>query len=404
MNDFFVGLDIGSSRICGAVGRLDKYLRLQILAATSSKCEGVKKGVVIDIDSTAEAITSCIRQLERISDIPINSVYISIPTGICDLVLNRGVISISSDDREINDHDVRRALESAKVISIPSDKEIVGIIPYQYIVDGYDSVKEPVGMSGSRLEVEAQAVIAKTTVVDNLFKCVNKAGVNIDGMVLQAVACAGVVLTKEQLTRGVTVVNAGAEIIDISVFKDKKIIFSDIVPIGGNSITNDISFCFKVPFEEAEKIKLKYSSLIKESSDNSTKIDFETSSVSNRNIALLKDIMTARAEELFGFVKEKLDKNNIDVSDVVVVGGGLATFKGIGEVGTSILNKPVKVGIPQFIGAASPIYAVATGIIKDAVKSVREKTDTLSNEKVKTKEEEKVGAISKIKKFFTDFF
>lgn len=202
MNEYVVGIDIGSSKVCAAAGRLDKYGKIQITGITSVPCSGLKRGIVVDIDNTAEGIKNCIEQLERMVDSKITEAYISIPLEICELALNRGVVAVSSEDREIRKNDVERALKAAKIITIPSDKEIIGVIPEQFIVDGYDNITDPVGMCGLRLEVDAQIVLCQSTIISNLFKSIKKTGINIVGMVFQPLANAMSVLNNEEMKIG----------------------------------------------------------------------------------------------------------------------------------------------------------------------------------------------------------
>jgi cell division protein FtsA len=236
MKEHIVGIDLGSSKICGAVGKISSNGKLQIIGITSVVCSGLNKSVVIDIDSTAEAIKQCVIQLERMTDTQISEGYISLPGGICELVRNTGMIAISSEDREIKQGDVDRVIEAAKLISVPLDKEIVGVEPEQYIVDGYDNIKDPRGMSAERLEVEAQVVMAQTTVVSNLLKSVKRAGIKVNGIVLQPSAIAEAVIRKEEKDMGIAIVDVGAETIDISIYKGAKLKYTSILQLGGNTI------------------------------------------------------------------------------------------------------------------------------------------------------------------------
>jgi len=197
MHDYIVGLDIGSSNVYGAVGKIDSNGEVRIIGISSVKCSGVKKSVVVDIDSTSQSILECISNLERMVDASMEEVYLALPSGVSELTWNKGIVAVSSDDKEIKENDVIRVIEAAKLISVTSDKEIIGVVPQQYIVDGYEHIVEPIGMSGMRLEVDAQVVTAKSTVINNLRKSVNRARLNIAGEVLQQQAISKAVSKKK---------------------------------------------------------------------------------------------------------------------------------------------------------------------------------------------------------------
>lgn len=413
MNEHIVGIDLGSSKICGAVGKISSNGQLQIIGITSVVCSGLNKSVVIDIDNTAEAIKQCVTQLERMTDTKIGEAYISLPGGICELVRNTGMIAIASEDREIRQSDVDRVIEAAKLISIPSDKEIVGIEPEQYIVDGYDNIKDPRGMSGVRLEVEAQVVMATSTVVRNLLKSVQRSGIKVNGIVLQPSAISEAVLKKEEKDMGIAIVDVGSATVDISIYKSGILKHTSIVPLGGDNITNDISVCLKVPFSEGERLKLKFGSLVKGKGTEEEKIRVKDSysNVLEIDNNLLIDIIQARVEEILHLIKRNLKNSGFykEISGVVVVGGGISLFRGASELSKDILDKSVRIGSPEYVGAASPIYVTAVGIVVQAVNNFKvnnsssEESDDLKLSKTKNKNENN-GFASKVKDFFADFF
>jgi cell division protein FtsA len=418
MNDYLVGIDVGSSKVCAAVGRLDKNGELSILGITSVNCRGLKKAVVVDIDSSSESIKECIEKLERMVDIEINEAYISLPGGISELVHNTGMVAISSEDREIRKNDVERVLDATKLISISSDKEVIGIEPKQFIVDGYDNIKDPVGMSGLRLEVEADVLIAKTTVVNNMVKSVNKAGIDVKGICLQPKAASKVVLTQEEKEMGTALVNVGAETIDITVIKNNNICFTSIIALGGNNITNDISLGLKLPFQEAEKLKIKYANLVKTNNEEENRNFIKSSyCVNNSSIdyEFFNEIVEARVEELIVITKKEIEKSGFyeQIADVVLVGGGLSLINGVSAFAENLLKRTVKIGSPIFVGAANPIYAVAVGIVKDASDIFKqsemsndyyEEENTSIWEQKNKKRYENAGVLTKVKNFLADFF
>jgi cell division protein FtsA len=417
MNEHIVGIDLGSSKICGAVGKISSNGQLQIIGITSVVCGGLNKSVVIDIDNTAEAIKQCVTQLERMTDTQISEGYISLPGGICELVRNTGMIAISDDDKEIKQSDVDRVIEAAKLISIPSDNEIVGVEPEQYIVDGYDNIKDPRGMSGLRLEVEAQVVMAKSTVVRNLLKSVQRAGFKVNGIVLQPSAISEAVLKREEKDMGIALVDVGSATVDISIYESGKLKHTSIVPLGGDNITNDISVCLKVPFSEGERLKLKFGSLVKGkgTEDEKIRVKDSYSNVMEIDNNLLVDIIQARVEELLHLIKRNLVNSGSykELSGVVIVGGGISLFRGVIELSKYILDKPVRIGSPEYVGAASPIYVTAVGIVVQAVNNIKinnslsERSDELKMSRTQNKKENKKENnkfASKVKDFFADFF
>lgn len=419
MNNYIVGLDIGSSKICAAAGKIAKRGELEILGITSSECKGLKKSIIVNIDKTAESIKECIQKLQMIIDIQIDDIYISLPGSICGLVHNKAVIAVSSDDREIKSKDVERLLESAKLISVPSDKEIIGVEPQQFIVDGYDNIKDPIGMSGMRLEADVHVITAQSAIVSNFMKSVAKAGYNVKGICFAPKVISNVVLSSENKELGCVLVDVGAETIDITIIKNDNICYEDFIPLGGNNITNDISIGVKVPFNEAENLKLKFADIRENSSGYAEKVKVKLSNneIVNVDCKFLKLIIKSRIEELYEFIKKKIVDSGYynEISNVVIVGGGIALIRGADELGSSIIGKNVRIGSPNYVGASNPMYAGAVGITYDVSNSINIDIDefsSFSNEdeiksiwnKNSKKSQENINIFSRVKDFFTDLF
>lgn len=422
MSGYIIGIDIGSSNICAAAGKVERNGKMQILGITSSGCNGVKKGIVVDIDKTSESIKNCISSLERMIDIKINEAYISLPGGISELIWNKGVIAVSSEDREIRYNDVKRVLKAAKIITIPNDKEVIGVIPEQYIIDGYDNIKDPIGMNGLRLEVDAQIILARSTIINNIFKSVNKAGIKVLGIVFQPIAISQVVLKEEEIQRGVALVDVGSESINIYIYEGGILRSISTIALGGSIITNDIAVCLKLPFSEAEKLKIKYGSVSADPGKKSLKIEVNADYNKVKvDYDILVQIMEARVEELFSIIDKEIRVSEYydKLSGIVLVGGGIATIKGVEDFGKNLLEKFMRIGTTKYIGASSPLYVTAVGIVKDVSNSIKYKnieTTTNKNEDVTSYEEIAVGLgkkndkdkhmgfVTKIKEFFTDFF
>lgn len=411
MNEYLVGIDIGFSKVCAAAGRLDKYGHIQIIGITSVKSNGLKQSVVVDIDSVASSIKECIEQLKRMIDIDINNVYISLPGEVSELIYNKGIVAISSENREIKENDVNRALEASKLITLSSDKQIVGTIPLQYIVDGYENIKDPVGMNGFRLEVESQVILTNVTIINNLLKSVKKAGLNVAGIVLQPLAIWETVFDKEQVDLNSVIVDVGAENTVVSVFRRGVLLGSHLIPLGGNNISNDISLCLKIPYLEGEKLKLKYGNLDESENDEVKKIKVNSQYGDNIEIdyVILNKIIKARVEEILLLIKKKLTEldNYEEISEIVLVGGGISLFYGVEKLARELLEKPVRIGTPEFTGANNPLYATVVGMVQDVAYNLKDTkvmgNDDYENDKANINKKEN-GFLSKIHEFFTDFF
>ncbi|SEF77866.1 cell division protein FtsA [Caloramator fervidus] len=423
MNNVVVSMDIGSSKVSVVIAEINKK-QFNVIGVGTSECSGVKKGVIVDIDSTVEAIKNAVEMAEQMSNIKIKSTFVNIKGGYCTLIDNKGVIAVSREDKEITEEDVLRVIQAAKVVALPPDKEIIDIIPQQYIVDGYDEIRDPVGMVGVRLEVDAKLVAASTTNVQNIIRTVQKAGLMVDGIILEPLATSTIVLNDDERELGVALVDVGAETMDISVFKRKTLIYSKLIPVGGNHITNDISLLCKITFNDAEKIKRQYgvatASLIK--NDDIIKIN-NIAGKGEKEIHIIDvaEIMEARIQEMLLLIKNELEKNNLLNAlgaGIVITGGGLFNIKGIQDYAQSFFDVPIRFGYPNYIGVANPMYSASAGIAMYVLKQKRASSVQIDLKKnVKPKEVEKdevavsqeteevkISWIEKIKEFFADFF
>jgi cell division protein FtsA len=420
MNEIVAGIDIGSSKICTILGEMNKNNQLQILGVGTAECKGLKKGIIVDIDDAANAIKSSIDQVERMSNMEIKAAYINIAGGHTTLIRNRGVIAISRDDSEITQDDLERVLQAAMLANIPIDKEVIGVMPLQFIVDGYEHIKDPVGMIGVRLEVDAYIIVAASAYIQNLVRSVQRCNINVLGIVIDPLASSEVILTKDEKELGVVLVDVGAEITDISIFKGAALIYTKLIPVGGAHITNDISIGLKIPTSEAEVLKRQYGyaavsmlKSIEEISINST-INSNIRKIDNRELV---DIIEARVQEIYYLINNELESSEYKESicgGMVITGGGLAFIKGSLEIASSTIGLPVRVGAPSYIGVASSIYSTGTGIVKYVLSSRKNnginkysssETSSVSKAKVKKQTADKsLSIITTIKDFFTDFF
>ena len=416
MLDYIVGMDIGSSNICSAVGRIDRHGDLKILGVTTIQSKGVKNGKIINIEETSKAIMECTSQLSRMIDYKITSLFVSIPASYCELVYNKSLIAITSDNNEISIKDKERLIQASRIIDLPMDKEIIGVIPEQYFIDGYGGIKDPLGMSGLRLEADINLVVAPSATLNNLFKSFEKANINLKGIVYQPIALSQILLNKQEKSYNSAIIDIGGETTNISIFSQGKIIINEVINIGGNAITNDISVCLKISISEAEKLKRKYGTFREKNEDTLENIQINSPYEGSFEVKydLLNQIMMARIEEVIYLVYEKL-KNVYDydeLSCIIITGGGLALFDGIKEYATSVFKKHIIIGQPDFVGASSPLYSSAIGTIKDVTMDsnnsfTKENFGDLYEkdiEETNNNDKNDNNLITRIKGFFSDLF
>lgn len=416
MSNYIVGIDISASKVCGVVGRIEDDNNIQILGITTSKCNAVKNGVVVDINSASYAVGEVVKSLENIVDMPLKDAYISMPISLCELTRNRGTIVISSPDGKVQVSDVKDVLQTAKLLPVEGHKEVIAIEPEMFIVDGMNNISDPIGMKGNQLQVEAQVVLAQSSAMESYIKSVAKAGIKVNGIVVDSLGIYRDILHEEEIDSGVVLVDVGTDTIEVSVYKNNKVLNVFSIGLGGETITNDISICLKVPREDAENLKIKCSNLIKEGSLQNYRI--RINSVTGKGAIdisydTLVDIISERVKELLNIIKKKIiqDGNYKDINSFVIVGGGIALFRDITTVASSIFEKPTRVGSPSYVGAANPIYSTATGIIKQVVVSKRfgdEITEKIEGSDILTstahKSRDKIGFSTKIKEFFAELF
>lgn len=419
MNNYIVGLDLGTSKICMSVGKIDKNREMQIVALSSVECDGINKAVVVNIENTAHSILNCKEKIERIIDFEIEDVYVSIPASICELIRNKGIVAITSDEREISPSDVERVLDAAKHIKVSYGMEVIGVEPQQFIVDGYERIKDPIGMSGNRLEVDAHIITIQSTVVNNLIKSINKAQLTIRGFILEPISLGKLLLKAEESNGGALIIDVGSELTSISYHKNDSLEFFDYITLGGKTITNDISLCLKLPFSESENVKINYGNLkvLSEDDDNIINVTNSYNETIEVNEKILNEVILSRVEEIILLVKEKV-LQNIDIEDINVViltGGGLSNIEGSLELVKFIFKKPARIGSSNCVGAKNPGYTTAISIVKDVFEGLKlqnveliadlAKENSLKHEnKVNNIKKTNKSIVSKIKGFIDEFF
>lgn len=371
-NDIITGLDIGTTKVCAVIGQV-RESSIEIIGVGSSPSYGLRKGVVVNIDSTVDSITKAVEEAELMAGVEVNSVYAGIAGGHIKGMNSRGVIAVSSKDREIRQADVNRAIDAAKAVSIPMDREVIHVFPQEYIVDDQDGIKDPIGMSGVRLEVEIHIVTGAVTSAQNIVKSVNRAGFAVNDIVLQPYSAALAVLTPEEKELGVVLSDMGGGTTDIIMFVNGSVRYTGVLAIGGNHITNDIAVGLRTPAISAEAIKKKYGCA--DSSLINPEDMIEVPSVGGRaprkiSKKVLSEIIQPRYTEIMTLVQRELRMTGFEdliAAGMVITGGG-SLIEGSAEITEKIVGLPVRMGYPGSVRGLvdvinSPIYATGVGLV-----------------------------------------
>lgn len=404
--DFVVGLDIGTSKVAVVTALASEDGQVNVIGVGTSPSTGMKKGVVVDIDGTVKSIASAVEQANRMAGVDIKSVYVSVTGAHVSSVNNRGVVAVGREDKEIMQEDVDRVMEAARVLNIPSDREIIHVLPREFVVDGYDGVRDPVGMMGVRLEVEAQIVTGAVTSMQNLLRAVYKAGLEVDDVVLAPLASGEAVLNPAERELGVAVIDMGAGTTDVAIFEKGSLWHASVLPLGGDYITNDIAVGLRTPTTQAEKIKIQYGasrvSMVPEdvSFDLPTVGGTKEKSVSR---ATLAGIIEPRVQEILMMVDRELKKAGYGsvLPGGAVLTGGSSLLPGMSEYAGEVLDLPTRVGAPAGVGGlkdvvSSPAYATAVGLVLFAA---RERSKSSPRQK-----ESQGGLFDRIRAWFREFF
>lgn len=372
-NSVIVGLDVGTSKVAVCVGQFQEDI-LNVVGVGTAPNSGLRKGVVSDLEETVSAISSALDEAERMSGLPITSAYISLNGIHITASLSKGVIAVSRADSEITEADVERALEAARAVALPPNREIIHVLPKNYVIDGQEGVKDPVGMTGIRLEVETLVIGGSTSAIKNLGKCVYQSGLNVDGLIFAPLATAKALLSKRQKESGVILIDLGAGTTTYAVYEEGEVVKTNVLPIGSSHITNDIAIGLRINLDLAEKIKIQYGSAKAESIRESEKIDLaEIDPNENQRIArrLVADIIEARLNEIFEMIKEDLtiiDREGRLPAGVVLTGGG-SKLEGLVDYCKEKLKLPVQIGSPllEISGLIDklddPSYATCVGLM-----------------------------------------
>ncbi|TFH10451.1 MAG: cell division protein FtsA [Candidatus Atribacteria bacterium] len=402
-----VGIDVGTTKVVTLVGNVIDGT-VEIIGMGKSESHGLEKGVVVDIGRTMASIKKSVEEAENMADVKIDSVYVGIAGKHIASINNSGTVSINRPDRIITDDDVRRVVETAQAIQIPPESEMIHIIPRQFIVDGQDGITDPVGMTGTRLEVDVHIVTGSITAVHNLVRCVESLGIGIKQIVLEPIASSLAVLSSAEKELGVILMDIGGGTTDISVFRGGDIWFSKVIPIAGEHITNDITVGLQTPIEEAELVKKMHGTALVDSVGEEEKIEVATIGGDEKKFVSKKrlaKIIEPRIEELLDLgMQEVEDAGYRDLIPAgLVLTGGCSLLNGLTEFASQRYDIPVRRGkIPQGIHGLrdiveSPIYATSIGLLRYAV-------ETKDFKKPEYYERKRESIVSKLFSWFNRFF
>jgi cell division protein FtsA len=369
--NLLVGLDIGTSKVVAIVGEIKTDGALEIIGIGSHPSRGLKKGVVVNIESTVQSIQRAVEEAELMAGCEIHSVYAGIAGSHVRSLNSHGIVAIK--DKEVVQGDVERVIDAAKAVAIPADQKILHVLPQEYIIDSQEGIRDPIGMSGVRLEAKVHIVTGADSAAQNIVKCVQRCGLAVDDIVLEQLASSYAVLTEDEKDLGVCVVDIGGGTTDIAVFGGGAIRHTAVIPIAGDQVTNDIAVSMRTPTQYAEDIKIKYACALSQLANPDETI--EVPSVGDRpprRLArqTLAEIVEPRYEELFGLIRDELRRAGLEeqVATGIVLTGGSAKMEGAIELAEEVFHMPVRLGVPQYVSGlvdvvSNPIHATGVGLL-----------------------------------------
>ncbi len=359
--NLMVGLDIGTSKIIAIVAEAKPDGGFEIVGTGTHPSRGLKKGVVVNIESTVNAIQRALEEAELMADCKIKEVYTGIAGSHIKSFNSHGMVAIK--DREVTQQDVDRVIETAKAVNIPTDQQILHVLNQEFVIDGQEDVREPIGMAGVRLEVKVHIVTGAVSAAQNILKCVRRCGLEVRDLILQPLASASATLSEDEKDLGVALVDIGGGTADIAVFTHGAIRHTAVIPIAGDQITNDIAMALRTPTKDAEEIKRKYGCALRQLADPAEMV--EVPGVGDRDPRLLSrqtlaEVIEPRVEELYSLVQAELRRSGYEdlLSSGIVITGGSAGMQGMVELGEEVFHMPVRLGVPNYVG---PLAEVVRG-------------------------------------------
>ena len=415
MKDYFVGLDIGTSKVSAAIGKLDKLGNLVILGVASEDSCGVKRSIIDDSEKASRAISKCIKKLERMVEIKIDEVSIALSGGVCEIVHNKGVVAVASEDRIVSKEDVNRVLDAAKLIFVPSDKEIIGVKPEQFVLDGSDNIKDPIGMDGLKLEVDANVLLTDTSIINGFTNCLKVAGLKLGSFFLKPESIVESIIEERERDKTIALIDVGLETSEISIIREGSLCYTAIIPVGGKNISNDVAIGLKVSYNEAEKLKLSHSNLdLYEKKHETVKetISNTLDEAKDLDLVFLKEIIEARVEEILLLIKKELIESSYfdELSVSYIIGGGMSFFDGIKLFAEDVLGTKVRLGVLNISLEVNPTFCASVSIVNDLY--AIEKRNSRNNAFFESKEindfwdqgNKDENFISRFKNFLSEFF
>ncbi|WP_411722631.1 cell division protein FtsA [Marinobacter sp. F4216] len=366
-----VGLDIGTSKVVAIVGKRKMDGTIEVVGIGSHPSRGLKRGVVVNIETTVQAIQRAVEEAELMAGCRIHSVYAGIAGSHIKSLNSHGIVAIR--DREVTQADIDRVIDAAQAVAIPADQKILHILPQEFVIDSQEGIKEPLGMSGVRLEAKVHLVTCAVNAAQNIEKCVKRCGLEVDDIILEQLASSHAILTEDEKELGVCVVDIGGGTTDIAVFTGGAIRHTAVIPIAGDQVTNDIAMALRTPTQNAEEIKIKYACALTQlaGADETIKVP----SVGDRaprdlSRQALAEVVEPRYEELFTLVQSELRRSGFEdlIPAGIVITGGSSTMEGVVELAEEIFHMPVRLASPQAVSGMTevvnnPIYATGVGLL-----------------------------------------
>ncbi len=369
--NMIVGLDIGTSKVVAIVGKRKMDGTIEVVGIGSNPSRGLKRGVVVNIETTVQAIQRAVEEAELMAGCRIHSVYAGIAGSHIKSLNSHGIVAIR--DREVTQADIDRVIDAAQAVAIPADQKILHILPQEFVIDSQEGIKEPMGMSGVRLEAKVHLVTCAVNAAQNIEKCVKRCGLEVDDIILEQLASSHAILTEDEKELGVCVVDIGGGTTDIAVFTGGAIRHTAVIPIAGDQVTNDIAMALRTPTQNAEEIKIKYACALTQlaGADETIKVP----SVGDRaprdlSRQALAEVVEPRYEELFTLVQSELRRSGFEdlIPAGIVITGGSSTMEGVVELAEEIFHMPVRLACPQAVSGMTevvnnPIYATGVGLL-----------------------------------------
>ena len=369
--NLIIGLDIGTSKVAAIVGELTASGELEVIGIGKTLSRGLKKGVVVNLESTVLSIQRAVEEAELMAGCQIHSVYAGIAGSHIRSLNSHGIVAIK--DKEVSQYDIERVIDSAKAVAIGTDQKILHILPQEFVIDKQDSIKEPIGMSGIRLEAKVHMVTGSISAAQNIIKCIRRCDLEVDDIVLEQLASCTAVLTEDEKELGVCLIDIGGGTTDIAVFSDGAIRHTAVIPIAGDQVTNDIAVALRTPTQSAEEIKRKYACALTQLANAEDSIEVPSigdrppRKISKQNLA---EIIEPRYEELMLLVQAEIRRSGFEemVAAGIVLTGGSSKVMGLIDLAEEIFHMPVRLGLPQHVAGLSdvvqnPIYSTGVGLL-----------------------------------------